>query len=34
MKLWEKGLKPEPAIIEYTAGKDRKTDLVFAKWVL
>ncbi|NLV19033.1 MAG: argininosuccinate lyase [Bacteroidetes bacterium] len=32
MKLWEKGIKPEPAIIEYTAGKDRKTDLVFAKW--
>ena len=32
MKLWEKGINPEPAIIEFTAGKDRKTDLVLAKW--
>ncbi len=24
MKLWEKGINPEPAIIEFTAGKDRK----------
>jgi argininosuccinate lyase len=32
MKLWEKGINPEPAIIEFTAGKDRKTDLHLAKW--
>ena len=32
MKLWEKGIDPEPAIIEFTAGKDRETDLVLAKW--
>ena len=32
MKLWEKGVNPEPAIIEFTAGMDRQTDLVFAKW--
>ncbi|HUX58528.1 MAG TPA: argininosuccinate lyase [Bacteroidales bacterium] len=32
MKLWEKGINPEPAIIEFTAGKDRKTDLALAKW--
>ena len=32
MKLWEKGVNPEPAIIEFTAGTDRQTDLVFAKW--
>jgi argininosuccinate lyase len=32
MKLWEKGIDPEPAIIEFTVGKDRQTDLVLAKW--
>jgi argininosuccinate lyase len=32
MKLWEKGINPEPAIIEFTAGKDRATDLVLTKW--
>lgn len=32
MKLWEKGINPEPAIIEFTAGRDRKTDLHLAKW--
>ena len=32
MKLWEKGTAPEPAIIEFTAGKDRKTDLALTKW--
>jgi argininosuccinate lyase len=32
MKLWEKGINPEPAIIEFTAGKDRKTDLALTKW--
>jgi len=32
MKLWEKGINPEPAIIEFTAGNDRKTDLHLTKW--
>ncbi len=32
MKLWEKGINPEPAIIEFTAGKDRKTDLALTRW--
>jgi len=32
MKLWEKGTIPEPAIIEFTAGKDRTTDLALTKW--
>ncbi len=32
MKLWEKGINPEPAIIEFTAGKDRKTDMALTKW--
>ncbi|MCE5346960.1 MAG: argininosuccinate lyase [Bacteroidales bacterium] len=32
MKLWEKGINPEPAIIEFTAGKDRETDLALTKW--
>ncbi len=32
MKLWEKGITPEPAIIEFTAGKDRDTDLALTKW--
>jgi len=32
MKLWEKGINPEPAIIEFTAGKDRETDLALTRW--
>jgi argininosuccinate lyase len=32
MKLWEKGINPEPAIIDFTAGKDRTTDLHLTKW--
>ncbi len=32
MKLWEKGVTPEPSIIEFTSGKDRKTDLSLTKW--
>lgn len=32
MKLWEKGINPEPAIIDFTAGRDRKTDLHLTKW--
>lgn len=32
MKLWEKGVVPDPAIIEFTAGKDRQIDKVLAKW--
>ena len=32
MKLWEKGINPEPAIIEFTVGKDRQTDLTLTKW--
>jgi argininosuccinate lyase len=32
MKLWEKGIVPDPAIIEFTSGKDRETDKVLAKW--
>jgi argininosuccinate lyase len=32
MKLWEKGINPEPAIIEFTSGRDRKTDLHLTKW--
>jgi len=32
MKLWEKGITPDPAIIEFTSGKDRETDLLLAEW--
>jgi argininosuccinate lyase len=32
MKLWEKGINPEPAIIDFTTGKDRTTDLHLTKW--
>ncbi|MGD0582850.1 MAG: argininosuccinate lyase [Bacteroidales bacterium] len=32
MKLWEKGIAPDPAIIEFTTGKDRYTDLLIAGW--
>ncbi len=32
MKLWEKGVEPEPSVIEFTSGADRETDLSLAKW--
>jgi argininosuccinate lyase len=32
MKLWEKGITPDPAIIEFTTGKDRETDQLLAGW--
>lgn len=32
MKLWEKGTNPDSAIIEFTSGKDRITDLSLTKW--
>jgi len=32
MKLWEKGITPEAAIIEFTSGEDRKTDLLLTQW--
>ena len=32
MKLWEKGVTPEPSVIEFTSGKDRDTDLCLAEW--
>jgi argininosuccinate lyase len=32
MKLWEKGIVPDPAIIEFTSGKDRETDAFIAEW--
>lgn len=32
MKLWDKGVTPDPAIIEFTSGKDRETDLLLAEW--
>jgi argininosuccinate lyase len=32
MKLWEKGIVPDPAIIEFTSGKDRETDRLLAEW--
>lgn len=32
MKLWEKGIAPDPAIIEFTSGKDRETDILLAEW--
>jgi len=32
MKLWDKGIQPDPAIIEFTSGKDRETDLCLAEW--
>ncbi len=32
MKLWEKGIAPDPAIIEFTTGKDRITDVILAGW--
>lgn len=32
MKLWEKGITPDPAIIAFTSGNDRETDLRLAEW--
>lgn len=32
MKLWDKGIEPNPAIIEFTSGKDRETDICIAEW--
>ena len=32
MKLWDKGIQPDPAIIEFTSGKDRETDKCLAEW--
>jgi argininosuccinate lyase len=32
MKLWEKGIAPDPAIIDFTTGHDRDTDLLIAGW--
>jgi argininosuccinate lyase len=32
MKLWEKGVIPDHSVIEFTSGKDRKTDLCLAEW--
>jgi len=32
MKLWEKGVIPDPSVIEFTSGKDRTTDLCLAEW--
>jgi argininosuccinate lyase len=32
MKLWEKGVNAKPAIIEFTSGRDRETDLCLTGW--
>lgn len=32
MKLWEKGVTPDPSVINFTSGKDRETDLCLAGW--
>ena len=32
MKLWEKGVKSDPSVIEFTSGMDRKTDICLADW--
>jgi len=32
MKLWQKGIIPDPSVIEFTAGKDRAADLYLADW--
>jgi argininosuccinate lyase len=32
MKLWEKGVTANPAIIEFTSGRDRETDIHLAGW--
>ncbi|MGB4293710.1 MAG: argininosuccinate lyase [Bacteroidales bacterium] len=31
-RLWEKDVTPDPAIIEFTAGKEKQTDLLIAGW--
>lgn len=31
-RLWEKSTEPDPAIIEFTAGKEKQTDLLLAGW--
>lgn len=31
-KLWEKETPPNPAVIEFTSGKDRQTDVALAGW--
>ncbi len=31
-RLWDKGIVPHPAIIEFTSGKERETDLLLAGW--
>jgi argininosuccinate lyase len=32
MKLWEKTAVPDPSVIEFTSGRERKTDLCLAEW--
>jgi argininosuccinate lyase len=32
MKLWDKGIEPDPSVIEFTSGRDRETDLCLAEW--
>jgi argininosuccinate lyase len=32
MKLWGKGIIPDPSVIEFTSGKDRSTDICLAEW--
>jgi argininosuccinate lyase len=32
MKLWDKGVIPEPSVIEFTSGRDRETDICLAGW--
>jgi argininosuccinate lyase len=32
MKLWDKGIEPDPSIIEFTSGSDRQTDSCLAEW--
>jgi argininosuccinate lyase len=32
MKLWEKGIEPDSAIIEFTSGNDRIIDICLAEW--
>jgi len=31
-RLWEKGIAPDPAIIEFTAGREKETDMMIAGW--
>lgn len=32
MKLWDKGIKSDPLVIEFTSGTDRITDICLAEW--